>query len=594
MSYLRAMTRWCRIVGVLGCATPLLAHAACKLETLELPVTMVGTRATATVGINGTQVPMTVDSGAFFSMLTDAAAEQLKLPTRKNPSLRVEGISGRAETRVTKVDKVQLFKGDIPGVEFIVGGNEPGGGTMGLMGRNMLSVSDTEYDLAHGAIRFLFPNGDCAKLNMAYWEEGSSPVTEIELVPDYRTKTPPIRAKVKLNGQEFVALFDTGATTVISLRAARRAGIADTDLKPAGFVYGVGRGRSDAWTTLFDKFELGGEAISNNRMRVADLDLGDADMLLGVDFFLSHRIYVSKQQSRLFITYNGGPVFALDRRQVASAGVAPGDARADDAQATTADQFARRGAASAARREFDSALADLDKACELEPTSAAFFAQRGAIQQALRHPVKARADLDKALELDPNQVDARFGRVVLRSSAKDRDGTKADLDALDRILPPQAQMRLPMSTFYMAMEQPALALVQLDQWLPAHPNEIGRDAALNTRCWARMLTGVDLDKALNDCDDAVDSDAKNATYLDSRGWVYLRLGKYKKALSDFDHSVEVRPKNAWALYGRGLAKTKLGDGVQGDDDFAAARKVVPDIEVRLVRSGLIPEGVGKQ
>ena len=36
-------------------------------------------------------------------------------------------------------------------------------------------------------------------------------------------------------------------------------------------------------------------------------------MLLGIDFFLSHRIYISKAQSKMFVTYNGGTVFALNR-----------------------------------------------------------------------------------------------------------------------------------------------------------------------------------------------------------------------------------------------------------------------------------------
>ena len=56
---------------------------------------------------------------------------------------------------------------------------------MGVMGRNLLSITDTEYDLAHGVIRFLFPNDDCAKANMAYWA-GSSPVTEVELIDRVR------------------------------------------------------------------------------------------------------------------------------------------------------------------------------------------------------------------------------------------------------------------------------------------------------------------------------------------------------------------------------------------------------------------------
>src|SRR3982751_4710604 len=95
------------------------AHAACEIERRELPVKMVGSRAVATVAINGTPVPLTVDSGAFFSMLTEAAASQLHLRLRSLRGMRVEGITGAIEARVTTVDKLQLIKGEIADVEFV-------------------------------------------------------------------------------------------------------------------------------------------------------------------------------------------------------------------------------------------------------------------------------------------------------------------------------------------------------------------------------------------------------------------------------------------------------------------------------------------
>jgi tetratricopeptide (TPR) repeat protein len=538
------------------------------------------------VGINGTPVPLTVDSGAFFSVLTDAAAEQLKLVSRTAFGLRVDGITGRIDTRLTMVDKLQLLGGDIPRVEFVVGGNEPGAGTLGLMGRNLLSFTDTEYDLAHGMIRFLAPNSDCSGANMAYWA-GSSPVTVIDLIPEYGVRNPALRAHVKLNGRELVALFDTGATTLVSLRAAKRAGVAEASMTPAGPIYGGGRGSARAWIADFDKFELGGEAILHNRLRVGDFALGDTDMLLGIDFFLSHRIYISNRQSKMFITYGGGKVFDLSRSEAAQSAAIDADPAASGALPASADQFARRGAASAARGDYESALADLNKSCELEPMSAVYFAQRGAIQESLKRPARALEDFEKALALDPAHADARFRRAWLRFSSRNRDGASADLDALDGTLSAQAQMRLPMSFLYLTLEQPAKALAQLNRWLASHPNEVRREVALNGRCWARALLGIELKEALVDCDAAIDADPKNAAFLDSRGWVHLRLGQYDKALSDFDRSAEYRPNAAMSLYGRGLAKTRAGEAAQGEVDLAAARKLQPDIDRTVARTGLV-------
>ena len=102
----------------LGLQLPTVSRAGCDLKTLELPVRMVSHRAIATVGINGTTVPLLVDSGAFFSFLTEAAAQQLGLPTRQLPgSLRIEGLTGGVTARLTTVAHLQMADGDLPGVD---------------------------------------------------------------------------------------------------------------------------------------------------------------------------------------------------------------------------------------------------------------------------------------------------------------------------------------------------------------------------------------------------------------------------------------------------------------------------------------------
>lgn len=588
---MRALPRLRAIpVALLGLALPVLAQAACQIQTHELPVKMVGSRAVATVGINGTQVPLMVDSGAFYSFLTEAAAAELKLRLKSGPwGMRVDGVTGAVDVRMTTVERLELLKGTLPRVEFLVGGNEPGAGTMGVMGRNLLAATDAEYDLAHGVIRLILPSSDCARANMAYWA-GSTPVTEIDLLPDHRSKWPDIRARIKLNGQEITALFDTGATTIVTVRAARRAGVAEADMTPDGTIHGGGQGSARVWTALFDKVDLGGEAVLRNRLPVGDFELGDTEMLMGIDFFLSHRVYVSKAQSKMFVTYNGGPVFALNRRDHASASALrpEPDPAADAPLLSTADQYARRGAASAARQDYVRALADLTRACGLDPDSADFLAQRGAILVALKQPETALADFDQALLLDPALADARLQRASLRLAAANREGAMADLDALDRTLSPQAQMRIALSDLYLTLEQPSRALPQLDQWLAAHEKEARRDVALNGRCWARALLGVDLDKALADCDRAIDV-SPNPAYLDSRGWVQLRLGRHKKALADFDASLALRPGSAWSLYGRGLTKLRLGLAPQGEADLAAARLLQPDIDLKVSHVGMAGE-----
>lgn len=572
----------------LGLSLPIAAWADCNLKALELPVTMVGSGAVATVGINGKEVKLLVDSGAFFSFLTEAAAAELQLPLTYLPNgFQVYGVAGRVDVQATRVKRMQLLGGELPEVDFLVGGNEPGRGAMGLMGRNLLGFTDTEYDLAHGVIRFMVPEGDCSQKKLAYWA-GSSPVSEIALLRNETTKRPALEAMASLNGKSIHVLFDTGAMSAVSLAAAKRGGIAAADMKPAGRVRGAGRGDLAAWSAPVDSFELGGERIEHSRLLVADFDLKAVDMLVGIDFFLSHRIYVSKSQRRMYLTYNGGPVFALNAVPSPAAATAS-DAASAGASETLADAaaYARRGAASAARRDFKHALDDLNRACDLEPQVAGHFTRRGMIYEALRQPQAALRDFEVALRLDPDAVDARLQRALLREGAKDAEGALDDLQKLDKTLAPQSHMRSEMARMYERLGRQEQALAQWNLWIAAHRNEVTLGAALNARCWARAMLNVELDQALDDCNGALDREPGNAGYLDSRAWVQLRRGRYREALADYDRALEIRPLEAWTLYGRGIARVRLGDQELGRADIDAARRARPSLEAEAARYGIV-------
>ena len=572
----------------LGLQWPVASHARCQVQTMDIPVKMVGRRAIATVTIDGTPVPLIVDSGAFYSFLTEAAAQQLGLTTRSLPfGTRIEGLTGSVETRMTKVKHLGLSNGDLKDIEFLVGGNEAGGGGMGLLGRNILSLLDAEYDLAHGMIRIVKANDDCDKANMAYWAADDTPVSVVDLLDNGREMRPSIRTKLLLDGHEVDALFDTGASTLVSLDAAHSVGVKDADMTRSGRMGGAGHGKADAWIAPFDRVELGGEAVLHNRLGVGDFQLRGADMLVGIDFFLSHHIYVSARQHRMYFTYNGGPVFALNTSappDVGGSGAASA-ASANDA-GMTADELARRGAASLARQELPAALADLDRACALEPANGACFATRARVHAAMKDPDRTLQDLETALRLDPALADARMQRAFLRTAKGQREAALEDLRTLDRTLAPQSQIRHAMARLYTMLDLPAQSLAEWNQWMAAHPHDEALEGAYNGRCWARVQLDVDLEKALDDCDQAVDADSKNAHYLDSRAWVYLRLGKLAKARADFDRSLAIQPQGAWSLYGRGLVHLRLDEAALAQADLDQARKVDATIDARAKRAGL--------
>lgn len=573
------------VVAVAGLFGTVSSEAACSVKAIEMPVTIIGRQAIATVGINGTDVRLLVDTGAFFSSLTPAVAEQLKLRVTSMPAnIRTMGALGEVDTGMTTVKSMRLLDKEIPDVDFVVGGAEVGGGTVGLLGRNVLDFTDMEYDLAHGMVRFMFPD-DCNGKNMAYWAQ-DKPIASVARLRPGNDPFGPIRTVGKLDGRNVSMMLDSGAfSSLVSLSAIHKVGIADAAMDGGQMIQGWGPDLTKVMYAPLQSFELGEESIGPTRISVAEMDLHGTDMLLGIDFFLSHRIYVAKRERRIFFTYNGGPVFFTTPLPSGRAALSPADQGANEELADAA-AYARRGNAAAARQDFAHAVADLDRACEMAPAVADYFTQRGLVHLAAGHAPLARKDFDTAISLDPKQDDARLHRASMRADSRARDAALEDLQVLDKSLPPQAHARLEMGFLYMRLYEPQHALDQFNPWLASHSGEPKLEQVYNARCTARSLLKIELDKALDDCDRSIKMQADNAVFLANRGWLHLRRGELKDAKADYDSSIRLGADKPWSLYGRAIVEGKLGDTEHSQADLDAARKLRPSIDADAQRYGM--------
>src|SRR5579862_4803057 len=145
------------------------ALAKCTVGILAvLPVTMRDLRPLVSAKINGADALFIADSGAFFSMISPAAAERFSLRLHPAPGVSVIGIGGASHvTYLTTVKNFALVDTPIPNLQFFVAGNELQGAA-GLLGQNVFRAGDVEYDLANGVIRLMEPH-DCRNADLAYW-----------------------------------------------------------------------------------------------------------------------------------------------------------------------------------------------------------------------------------------------------------------------------------------------------------------------------------------------------------------------------------------------------------------------------------------
>lgn len=563
------------------------AMAACKVGKIaELPVTLIGQRAMVQAKFGDRPTQFILDSGAFYSTISRATAAEFKLEDKALPPwFRVTGVNGDATASAAVARNFSLAGIALPKVDFIVAGTDTG--TAGLIGQNILGLADVEYDLPHGMVRLLKVQG-CADTALAYWAQGK-PFSTLKLeAGNGGPWKPPTVATVLVNGVKLRAEFDTGAqTTVMTLSAAKRAGITPNSpgVVQVGRGSGLGSREVRTWLAPFEQIDIGGEIVPRPKLRISDIHM-NADMLIGFDFFLTHRVFVSNVQHMLYMTYEGGSVFGINPSGARTTSGEKLDLTDSAAAPTDAEGYVRRGAVEMSRQHMAEGLADFDKAVAMAPTEGRYLVLRAQARLANRQLLLAAADLDKAATLMPNDPDVRLSRASLRLANHDPDGAAEEVAAADTLLAPGSDRRLRLAGLYDSLDKPEAAIANYDAWLKLHGQDADRAVAYNGRCWARATQGRDLDKALSDCNTALRLRPGTAAYLDSRALVNLRLNKLDAALDDYDAALKGRPHDAWILYARSIAASRAGRADQAAADRKAALAINPNIAKRATRYGL--------
>jgi tetratricopeptide (TPR) repeat protein len=567
--------------------------AECSVKVFaNLPVTMMGWRASVPVKINGKDTSFWLDSGAFFSIMSRAKAAEFGLKLQSPPAgFFLTGIGGNTVPEITIVRSFGIIGQEISNIEFLVGGSDAGNG---LIGRNLLGVADTEFDLADGSVKLLKSQG-CGTRALAYWAAGI-PFFTVSLESSSNPHDHEFRLPVSINGVKIEAELDSGApTSLISRRAAERAGVdlSGPGVTPLNNISGFGKHSERGWIVPVDNVSVGDEQILHTHLSAIDGAIADhaPDMLLGADFLLAHHIYVARDQRQIYFTYSGGKPFLTSSTRVvdtspaaktAAAPLPPGTHRVEVVQSDalipkTAEEYARRGNARLTAGAFAGAISDFSQAIQLSPDTANYFRDRSKAYRESGKPAPARVDLAKALELAPHDGELLRMRAFARLGDHDLRGALTDAEAAASVTTPSSLEAAQVAFLFLRLAQPARAVLIYDSVIAAHREDSKLGQLLNGRCWSRALANIDLDKALNDCNRAIRQDGIKAGYLNSRGLVYFRMADYASAIADYNAALKLAPNLSWSLYVRGLAKTQRGDIEDGKADEAAAIAIQADI-----------------
>jgi len=430
------------------------AEEQCSLKvaaSLDLLDNAGGTPLVA-VTFNGRPAKMIIDTGAYWSGIVPSAAQGLKTKT-----LRYIGAVGAGgETMRTAAVVPELIIGHLKWAnsDFFVFARDDqrDPDIIGNIGANILRNYDVEIDYP-GRKLLIYLQDHCPG-KVVSW-----PVDDLATIPFKLNQAGHISLPVTLDGHDYRALLDTGATA--SYLDKR---IADDDFGLTAETANA-MGTSDTLDgkdlpTFYHRFgllDLGGLQFRNPQIAFSTGQKtgGDAGwqqehmpvMTLGMHQLRGLHFYIAYREKMIYasVASSAHPIpDAIDRELIAQlaneafkqaaakdyAGAASSLSQAlhlapEDSQLLANRAFVRREAG-----DFTAALADLDEAIRLDPGSSPYLAGRCTLKIQTHQFDAAFPDCEKALALDAKEREARLNRAYLYMQRHQWDLAQADCDAV--------------------------------------------------------------------------------------------------------------------------------------------------------------------
>ena len=199
------------------------------------------------------------------------------------------------------------------------------------------------------------------------------------------------------------------------------------------------------------------------------------------------------------------------------------------------------------QKKWDLALADYNKAIQINPDFAQAYINRGFVYHEQKKWDLALADYNKAIQINPEFAQAYNNRANLYSEQKKWDVALADYNKAIQINPKGAYIYFNRATnIYNNQKKWNLALADYNQAIDINPKYA---AAYNNR--ANLYTEQKKwDLALADYNKAIQIAPNNIKHYFGRSILYTDQKKWELALADYNKIIQINPDHAFAYSSR--------------------------------------------
>jgi predicted aspartyl protease len=317
----------------LSFTAPALAEDCSLKAVASLDMLPSAHRILVSASLNGTEMPMLVDTGAGVSSVSDKTVNALGL-TRQESQLKSLDMYGNASREFVRLDTVQL--GSLKGKDvnlMIWAGRDVA--FNGLIGGDMLERYDVELNFVTRKLN-LFSQDHCEG-KVVYWPATSGTVVPFSMTRPLRSNTlgmeighdTLIRVPVTLDGKAIRAMIDTGApTTTMSADTAERlfgitahspGVIPNSDAQDPTFGYvfhtlsfgGITAANPhiDIFPDIVGKNDPDNATVTGSMIARRDSEIG-SELIIGMDMLTHLHLYIAYREQKLYITPPDQPAAA--------------------------------------------------------------------------------------------------------------------------------------------------------------------------------------------------------------------------------------------------------------------------------------------
>jgi predicted aspartyl protease len=297
------LLHWLPLCLLVACAPafPVPTAQVCSItKAADVPLRMERGLVVAPATIEDSAVSLLIDTGAEASMVTPAAVTTLHLQRDSHNSTTLRGTGGNITTQNARLQSFGIGGMVLMDQITTVGSMGQAVGAplraSGLLGADWLSDFDVDFDLPRQMMTLYRVQG--CDGDYVPWQ---GPRTSIP-VGLYGSGL--VLLPATLEGQGVTAVLDSGAeSSVMSEATAARVGVDAAAMAhdPAGHGIGVDGIPTELHRHRFGDLQVGAEHFQNITIAVTRLHNTPADMLLGLDWLRSHRVWIAYAARRVFV-----------------------------------------------------------------------------------------------------------------------------------------------------------------------------------------------------------------------------------------------------------------------------------------------------